>query len=215
MLIYDVGMHNGDDAAYYLAKGAQVVAIEANPSLCAMAYERFDKEIGNKSLIVINCAVSDRRGEVDFFLNETSSVQSSLRPKTGRDTRSIKVDARPLSCIIQEFGKADFIKIDVEHYDHVVLSDLRANRLLPPQLSVEAHDFTVIRELLKTDYSKFRLVRGNTVGRRFANQRIETPKGAQVYSFNPHSSGPFGKDLPGSWMSAQAMTTSWLMRSSL
>ena len=32
-LIYDVGMSNGDDTAYYLHRGFRVVAIEANPLL--------------------------------------------------------------------------------------------------------------------------------------------------------------------------------------
>ena len=32
-LIYDVGMHNGSDTAYYLHKGFRVLAIEANPVL--------------------------------------------------------------------------------------------------------------------------------------------------------------------------------------
>ena len=32
-LIYDVGMHNGADTAFYLAKGFRVVAVEANPEL--------------------------------------------------------------------------------------------------------------------------------------------------------------------------------------
>ena len=34
-LIYDVGMHNGDDTAYYLRRGFRVVAIEPNPALVA------------------------------------------------------------------------------------------------------------------------------------------------------------------------------------
>jgi putative ABC transport system substrate-binding protein len=32
-LIYDVGMNNGDDTAYYLRRGFRVLAIEANPDL--------------------------------------------------------------------------------------------------------------------------------------------------------------------------------------
>ena len=30
-LVYDVGMNNGDDTAYYLRMGYRVVAFEANP----------------------------------------------------------------------------------------------------------------------------------------------------------------------------------------
>jgi hypothetical protein len=40
-LVLDVGMHNGDDTAYYLASGYDVVAVEANPTLCASARDRF------------------------------------------------------------------------------------------------------------------------------------------------------------------------------
>jgi len=34
-LVYDVGMHTGQDTAYYLFKGYDVVAIEANPPVGA------------------------------------------------------------------------------------------------------------------------------------------------------------------------------------
>ncbi len=32
-LVYDIGMNNGDDTAYYLSLGFRTVAIEANPEL--------------------------------------------------------------------------------------------------------------------------------------------------------------------------------------
>lgn len=31
-LVYDVGMHNGDDTAFYVSQGYRVVAIEADPA---------------------------------------------------------------------------------------------------------------------------------------------------------------------------------------
>jgi len=40
-----LGMHNGDDTAYYLARGYDVVAVEANPALCASAGKRFAPEV--------------------------------------------------------------------------------------------------------------------------------------------------------------------------
>jgi hypothetical protein len=36
-LIYDVGMHTGQDTEFYLAKGFNVIAIEANPLLMQKA----------------------------------------------------------------------------------------------------------------------------------------------------------------------------------
>jgi predicted RNA methylase len=40
-LVYDVGMGDGADTAYYLAKGRRVVAIDANP----LAVERASKDV--------------------------------------------------------------------------------------------------------------------------------------------------------------------------
>ncbi len=46
-LIYDVGVCNGDDSAYYLHKGYRVVGIEANPLLLASIRRRFRSEIAD------------------------------------------------------------------------------------------------------------------------------------------------------------------------
>jgi hypothetical protein len=41
--VYDFGMNNGDDVAYYLAKGFRVVGVEANSSLVDKCRIRFQK----------------------------------------------------------------------------------------------------------------------------------------------------------------------------
>ncbi len=215
MLVYDIGMHNGDDTDYYLKKGAKVIAIDADPDLCSLAKSRFAVEIAEGLLEIVNCAVSDQEGEVDFFINEKTSVRSSLYVRNREGHRKIRVSCRRLSGIFHEFGKPDFAKIDVEHYDHVILRELRISDCVPQHFSVEAHNFDVIRELLRTNHSKFRLVRGNTVARRFAKHQITSSSGLISHSFPNHSSGPFGEDLPEPWISAEAMVASWLVRGSL
>ena len=40
-LVYDIGMNNGDDTAYYLSLGYKVIAVEAVPDLVDAATERF------------------------------------------------------------------------------------------------------------------------------------------------------------------------------
>ena len=215
MLIYDVGMHNGDDTAYYLMKGAKVIAVEADPALCSSARERFASEIAQNSLKILNVAVSDQEGEVDFFINENSTVQSSLHGRERPGFKKIRVNAHRLSRLFKMHGMPSFVKIDVEHYDHIILRDLRTACCLPDHLSVEAHNFEVVRELLRCDFGKFRLLRGNTIARRFANHKINTPDGAKTHSFPQHSSGPFGDDLNEPWISAEAIVTSWLVRGSL
>jgi hypothetical protein len=57
-LIYDVGLHKGEDADFYLRKGYQVVAIEANGELVADAKRRFEDAITRGKLHVIHGAVA-------------------------------------------------------------------------------------------------------------------------------------------------------------
>ena len=44
-LVFDIGLNNGDDAAYYLSLGHDVVGIEANPLLADQCTQRFESEI--------------------------------------------------------------------------------------------------------------------------------------------------------------------------
>ena len=56
-LVFDIGLHNGDDAAYYLDLGYLVVGVEANPLLAAQCTLRFENEIRQGRMKVINAGV--------------------------------------------------------------------------------------------------------------------------------------------------------------
>ncbi|MGG5822270.1 FkbM family methyltransferase [Falsiroseomonas sp. HW251] len=216
MLIYDVGMHNGDDTDYYLSKGARVVAIEADAELCAAAAARFSGPTGEGRLTILNLAVSGRDGEADFFIRDHETVLSSLQPGgKGPQPRVVRVTLRRLSGIFAEHGTPDFAKIDIEGSDHLVLRDLREARALPAHLSVEAHTFDVVLECLRAGHSRFRLVNGKTVSRRFGSARIKTTAGSAAFAFRHHSSGPFGDDLPDPWLNAEQFVIHWLHRGTL
>ena len=215
MLIYDVGMHNGDDTDYYLTKGARVVAVEANEDLCASARQRFPGPIGEGRLIVLNLAVGETDGEADFFINDGSTVQSSLRGQATGTTRAVRVPLRRLSGLFAEHGTPDFAKIDVEHLDHIILRDLRLAGRLPAHISVEAHSFSVLEELIRAEFTRFRLVNCALVQRRFGKHVIRLPEGKERYGFRHHSSGPFGEDLPDSWLTSEQLMVHWLNRTTL
>jgi hypothetical protein len=59
-LIYDVGMNNGDDTAYYLRRGFRVVAIEADPRLAKSAAERFGTQISSGQLRILNIGIAKK-----------------------------------------------------------------------------------------------------------------------------------------------------------
>lgn len=48
-LVYDVGLFDGGDTAYYLFRGYNVVAVDANPVMVEKARTQFAKEIKEKA----------------------------------------------------------------------------------------------------------------------------------------------------------------------
>lgn len=208
-LIYDVGMHNGDDSAYYLAKGYEVVGIDANPNLCAACTIRFEREIAEGRMTVLNTGVGPAEDRMIFHINERESQLSSfVAPVNSNDSwLRIRVPVRRLSSIIAEHGPAHYIKIDVEHFDHLILAELEQVGLRPSFISAEAHHPQTLAALLNLGYRRFKLVEGVKVPVLYGQRSIATLSGAIVdHSFPPLSSGPFGDDLDGPWLDAQALS---------
>lgn len=219
-LIYDVGMFNGDDTAYYLAKGLSVVGVEANPNLIPKLKDRFQTEIGQGRLFVENVAITDLEGEVEMFIAEGDKPQSSLSRRVldlhHVPITSIKVHGLPLSEIVSRHGPAVFMKIDIEHNDALALRDLARNGMKPPEISVEAHSVEVLVQLYNMGYTRYRFVNGKSVSTRFANIKIRRIDGTMtMHRFTMHSSGPFGEDLEEPWLNLEEARTLWSSRNTL
>src|SRR4051812_4245839 len=105
-------MHNGDDSEYYLAKGYRVVAVEANPLLCAEAEQRFADEIAAGRMRLLNLAISDSVGVAEFYVKRERAPQSSLRPPKDMDGwQAVTVETKPLADVIESADDIAFIKI--------------------------------------------------------------------------------------------------------
>ena len=128
-LIYDVGMHNGDDTAYYL--WFRVVAIEPNPE--TLRTLRGNIEASGASVIDVQpVACTESEATLDFFAAPRSNTgESSLSyanaSEEGPVTKSYRVRGRPLDAIIKEarVSRVDAIKIDVEGAELLVLKGAR------------------------------------------------------------------------------------------
>jgi FkbM family methyltransferase len=204
-VIYDFGMNNGDDVAYYIKKGRRVVAVEANPVLCAAASERFAAAIGSGALTILNVALTDKDSNepADFYVNRLNHVLSCFHepPEDIRhDFDAIKVAQRTAVSIIREFGEPHYVKIDLEGFDSVVLQDLANAGIVPPYISAEAHDPRALAALILMGYTAFNLVEGRNVAEKYRCALIETDDGAEEYSFPEHSAGPFGRDIASPWI---------------
>jgi hypothetical protein len=57
-LIYDVGVHDGSDTAYYLSLGYRVVGIEASPVMIDLLKERFIREMATGQFILLNIGLA-------------------------------------------------------------------------------------------------------------------------------------------------------------
>ena len=205
-IIYDVGSNNGDDIPYYLLKSDLVIAIEANPKLCNLINERFNKEISQGKLVVENCVVQNKEsnGDVSFYLHKTNHVLSCFpKPKNIQDFEEIKIQSKNILQIIKKYGEPFYIKIDIERSDYSILSAILNNKIFPPYISCESHTIDIFAALVASKkYKSFKLVDGASVIKKFHNLEILTNLGKQRYSFPHHSAGPFGNDITGPWMNA-------------
>jgi FkbM family methyltransferase len=141
-LCFDVGANVGNRIKLFRRLGAKVIAIEPQPS-CADFLER--TYCRDPNVTVKRVALGREAGETDFYVADYDTV-SSMNPewidevkRTGRFgdiqwNERIRVPVATLDGLIADFGVPDFVKIDVEGAEHIVLSGL--SRPIP-MLSIE------------------------------------------------------------------------------
>ncbi|HUG45529.1 MAG TPA: hypothetical protein VMK31_03330, partial [Sphingomicrobium sp.] len=61
-LIFDIGVCNGDDSAYYLHKGYSVVGVEASPLMIPLLERRFRSEIEEGRYELMPMAIAQSEG---------------------------------------------------------------------------------------------------------------------------------------------------------
>src|SRR5262245_13270068 len=201
--IFDLGMNNGDDTSFYLRRGFNVVALDANPALCETARKRFRVAIDEGRLTVLNAAIWKRNETATFYVNLDNDHWSSLdigwAARDGSRYREITVPCVTLGSLIEEFGSPHYLKVDVEGIDQNVLEQLQSVSLLPLYVSVEdcRLGFQYMKTLAACGYNGFKLLDQSTVG------RMVDP--ATGHHFPVGSSGPFGDEVPGAWRSYAEM----------
>lgn len=211
--MYDLGCHTGQDSDFYLKKGFNVVAVEANPVLCDRLKRRFGREIADGQFVLVDKAIGERSGEIDFFVNERSIWgTTAYNPRyKGRSSAQgsawtkIIVSQISFSSLIDQFGVPYYLKIDIEGADLLCLEDLKKSQDRPNFVSIERQPFLSdqlreLRLLKALGYTRFKVVDQQLVVR----QQPPNPalEGAYAdYQFEFDASGLFGKELPGPWLS--------------
>lgn len=213
-LIFDVGMHLGEDTEYYLKRGFRVVGFEANPDLVRDNTEKFSEEIRCGDLVIVEGAIVDDPSvkTVKFYVNENSSVWGTVDPvfaerneQLGTRNRVMEVGAIDFSSCLREYGIPYFMKIDIEGADLFCLQALRNFTDKPCYISIESDKFDFKRllneiELIESlGYASFKAVQQADVPR--MRVPADSSEGRVVeHAFSKEASGMFGSDLPGEWL---------------
>ncbi len=216
-LIFDVGMHRGEDARFYLAKGYQVVGFEANPDLVEYCNREFSKEISEGRITIVSGAIVPSQFQqpttVQFYRNVDHSIWGTVVPRWaernenyGAGSSVIEVPTVDLVDQLKKTGVPYYLKIDIEGMDHVCIEALFHVADKPAYVSYEGGwekwktEIKQLRQLRKNGYTSFQLVH-----QKYADRWIEPEKTSQGryagFEFSHGSSGLFGSDLNGRWRS--------------
>jgi len=172
--VFDIGMYDCADTAYYLALGNRVVAVEANQQFVQRARERFKDEIASGRLTLVNAAISTASAPVELVLSGDDLGASSLfgdRIADRQPLGSITAPGLPVRDLLERYGVPDYLKVDIEGADRLcVLNLTRETR--PRYLSFEiGPDVEELLEHLRSiGYTRFKII--NQISfRELANQR--------------------------------------------
>ena len=214
-LVFDVGFHKGEDTDFYLKKGFRVVAVEANPVLYAAGLERFRTPIGQGRLSLLNVAIAESEGPVRFFINRrtsewgtTSAAFAERNRELGAPSEEITVPGVRFEKIVAEYGVPYYVKIDIEGADHLCLRALEQFGKRPAYVSVESNKTSwaglvqEFEQLQTLGYRRFKVVSQEGVPQQVCPRHSLEGQYAE-HRFARGSSGAFGEEAPGEWLSAR------------
>lgn len=206
-LAYDVGMHLGEDTAYFLAKGMRVVAFEAHPDHVAHNKYRFADEIQDGRLRIVEGAITESgSGEVTFYVHPEVSEWGTTdeawvqRNMARGDSRPITVPAVNFARVLRDAGVPLYMKVDIEGADRVCLEALRDLPSRPRFVSIESSktslddiraEFALLESL---GYNRFVVSQqAHNGGKTITTTGLDGS--ALTYTFDATASGGFGSDL--------------------
>ncbi len=212
-LIYDEGLNKGEDTDFYLKKGFDVVAFEANPDLVKHCKERFFNEMQTGKLMIVEGAIVDFgtniAGAVKFFRNKKNDDWGTVVESWAKRneichkalSEMIEVPAIDFSVCLQTYGIPYYLKIDIEGMDMACLKALSDFEEKPNYISIESEkiSFKALEkefELFeKLGYSSFKVVNQASVSSQ--KESKDSTEGEYLgHTFLRGATGLFGTDLP-------------------
>jgi FkbM family methyltransferase len=213
-LIYDIGLHRGEDTAYYLRKGYRVTAFEANPALVQHARQRFAAELRSGRLEIIEGAIADSDADtVAFYQSRRTTAWGTIDQAWVERNRSV-VDRVDVPVVrlrdhLMRTGTPHYMKIDIEGADGLCLNALLGIGHRPVYVSIESDktNLEAVRaelELLeRLGFDRFAAVQQWGMDRRVIRTRDRDGQPFS-YQFEVEASGAFGEDIDG-WLTLEGI----------
>ena len=200
-LVFDIGLHKGEDTAFYLSRGHRVIAFEANPRLVQECRARFAEALRSGDLTICSGVLrSGAAPATDIFYvdrdhSDWGSASTAFRDRNARAFHAVSDPIRlpviRLQDVIMTVGVPLYAKIDVEGLDHEILRGFGDFPEPPRFVSIESVKTSwdalesEIELLASLGYRRFKAVQ----------QRTIPGSSLRGHRFERHASGPFGDDL--------------------
>jgi len=214
-LIYDVGMHKGQDTDFYLKKGFQVVSFEANPENIDFCKNRFARAIEENRLTIVEGAIVENafasgQKTVRFYRNKNHSLWGSTSEDwayrnevMGTTNETIEVGAVDFGRAIEAHGVPFYLKADIVGSEMICLRTLLEFANKPEYISIRSEKviFNRLREefrlLEQLGYDKFKAIQQD-----FSHLQaiLDAPGGEKItHEFEEGGSGFFAEETAGRW----------------
>ncbi len=215
-LIYDVGLHHGQDTDFYLKKGFEVVAFEANPANIDVCKKRFASAIAEGKLTIVEGGIaeledfSDKGQKIEFYRNHQTTFWGSTDKEfayrnevMGTTNEKIEINAVNFAECLEKYGIPFYLKADIVGSEKICLRALLKFENKPDYLSIRSEkviwsnlqeEFNLLERL---GYDRFKAIQQDVTDFQVA---IDGENGKKIkYTFDEGASGVFAEETAGKW----------------
>jgi FkbM family methyltransferase len=162
LTIFDIGLFDGTDTAYYLELGGRVVAVEANPRLVERGQQRFRDEIASGRLTIVHAAISTNTAPVELTVSADDLGASSMfvdRVADRQPAGSFTAPGLPVLDLIQQYGVPEYLKVDIEGADRFCILHLTRDtrsRYLSFEIGPDVEE--LLEHIRSLGYTRFKII---------------------------------------------------------